>query len=46
MLRRGAAALLRRGAAAMLRRGAAAIKKTKLIVELHDGAQLRKGTDG
>jgi hypothetical protein len=38
--------MLRRGAAAMLRRGAAAIKRTKLIIELHDGAQLRKGTDG
>jgi hypothetical protein len=37
--------MLRRGAAAMLR-GAAAIKRTKLIVELHDGAQLRIGTDG
>ena len=42
----GATAMLRRGAAALLRRGAAAIKKTRLIVELHDGAQLRKGTDG
>ena len=34
------------GAAAMLGRAAAAIKWTKLIVELHDDAQLRKGTDG
>jgi hypothetical protein len=38
--------MLRRGAAAMLRRGAAAIEMKKLIIELHDGAQLRKGTDG
>jgi hypothetical protein len=37
--------MLRRGAAAMLR-GAAAIEMKKLIIKLHDGAQLRKGTDG